>query len=122
PVSRVFRARARAFFAATPEIVSAPGALAHAENAAYPGRVPLELGFRPFLYPPVWLLALLPFGLLPVDWAIATFLMATAAALVVALRRIGLGAGAILAILSAPAPVWVVLAGQHTFPVPALPC
>ena len=111
----VFHSAARAFFESRLDIVYDTAALTHLQNTLYAGRLPFELGFRPFLYPPVWLLALLPFGLLPVDWAIATFLMATAAALVVALRRIGLRSGAILAILSAPAAVWVVLAGQNTF-------
>jgi hypothetical protein len=111
----VFHSAVRAFFEGRLDIVYDTAALTHLQNTLYASRLPFELGFRPFLYPPVWLLGLLPFGLLPIDWAITTFLMATAGVFIVALRRIGLGSGAIIAILTAPASVWVVLAGQNTF-------
>ncbi|HYC63808.1 MAG TPA: glycosyltransferase family 87 protein [Reyranellaceae bacterium] len=111
----VFHAAARAFFDGKLAIVYDTDALTHLQNTLYAYRLPFSLGFRPFLYPPLWLLDLLPFGLMPFELALVVFLLATAAACAFALHRIGLRFEAIIAILTAPAAVWVVLAGQNTF-------
>ena len=111
----VFHAAARAFFEGKLAIVYDTAALTHLQNTLYAARLPYEIGFRPFLYPPLWLLDLLPFGVLPIGAAVAVFLIATAAAGGVTLSRIGLRLEAVLAILAAPAAVWVVIAGQNTF-------
>src|SRR5476651_1653010 len=65
-----------------------------------------------FLYPPVWVLMLLPFGLLPVNAACAIFMVATAAASAFESRRDLWGW---LAVATSPAAVWVVLSGQNCF-------
>src|SRR5207248_5884528 len=85
------------------------------QSAFYGAQLPANLGFRPFLYAPTWLIALLPFGSMPVGLAAALFLIATGAACAVALRTLGLGRAAVLAILTAPAAAWVVIVGQNTF-------
>jgi hypothetical protein len=111
----VFHAATRAFFEGRLSMVYDTAALTHLQNTLYAARLSFELGFRPFLYPPIWLLDLLPFGLLPIDTAVTTFLVATAAICAIVLHRVGLRCEAVAAILTAPAAVWVVLAGQNTF-------
>jgi hypothetical protein len=111
----VFHAAARAFFEGKLDVVYDTFALTHLQNTLYAARLPYELGFRPFLYPPLWLLDLLPFGLLPVGTSVAAFLILTAAAATNALRSLGLRLEAALAILVSPAAVWVVIAGQNTY-------
>jgi alpha-1,2-mannosyltransferase len=71
------------------------------------------LHFRPFLYPPNWLLLLLPLGAFAVGTAYLVF-MAVTAAVATALegRRDWPGW---LAVLFSPAAAWVVLGGQNTF-------
>ena len=111
----VFHAAARAVFEGKLAIVYDTYALTHLQNTLYAARLPYELGFRPFLYPPLWLLDLLPFGLLPVGISVAAFLAVTAAACALALRGLGLRLEAVLAIVVSPAAVWVVIAGQNTY-------
>ena len=72
----------------------------------------LELGSQWFLYPPVWILALLPLCLLPVNLACAIFMVGTAAASAFESRRHLWGW---LAVATSPAAVWVVLSGQNSF-------
>ncbi len=82
------------------------------QNALYPDRFPNVVHFRPFFYPPVWLLMLLPFAWLGVATAYGVF-MAASVALATALQgRLGWGW---LAVVTSPAAVWVILAGQNTF-------
>jgi alpha-1,2-mannosyltransferase len=77
-----------------------------------PERLAQPVHFRPFFYPPSWLLILLPFGLLGVVKAYAVFMTATAgAATALVGRRDWLGW---LAVVTSPAAMWVVLAGQNT--------
>ena len=71
------------------------------------------LGFRPFLYPPIWLLMLLPLGALAVSKAYALFMTATAA-IATALYGWRDWPGW-LAVIVSPAAAWVVLSGQNTF-------
>ena len=84
-------------------------------TSSTPTRWPAELGFRPFLYPPTWLLSLLPFGLLAVGPAIASFFVLAAVSAAAALR----GPRTVLAvdrsaILVAPAAAWVVIDRART--------
>jgi hypothetical protein len=111
----VFHAAARAVIEGKLSIVYDTAALTDLQNTLYATRLPFELGFRPFLYPPIWLLAVLPFGLLPVGIAIAAFLALTAALCGFVLRMLKFGWPTVFAILIAPAAIWVVLAGQNTF-------
>ena len=111
----VFHAAAYAFFEGKLAAVYDTAAITHLQNTLYTSRLPHELGFRPFLYPPLWLLDVLPFGLLPVGLAIAAFLVLTGGIFAVSLRALDLRWEAVLAILVAPASVWVVIAGQNSF-------
>jgi alpha-1,2-mannosyltransferase len=111
----VFHAASRAFFDGRLDIVYDIDALTHLQNTLYVSHIPFELGFRPFLYPPLWLLAVLPFGLLPLKAAVALFLVLTAGAALIALRAIGLRWPVVAAVLTAPAAVWIVLSGQNTY-------
>lgn len=109
----VFHAAVRAFLEGKLALVYNIDAFTQFQNAIYPDRFPWTVHFRPFFYPPTWLLMLLPFGLLAVGPAYGSFMIATAAA-ATALegRRDWWGW---LAVVTSPAAAWVVLAGQNTF-------
>ena len=47
------------------------------QNAVYADRFPYVVYFRPFLYPPLWLLLLLPLAWVAVDRAFAVFMAVT---------------------------------------------
>jgi len=83
------------------------------QNVLFADRFPNVVHFRPFFYPPIWLLMLVPFGLLGVAKAYGAFITGTMALATAAeIRRDPWGW---LAVLASPAAVWVVLAGQNTF-------
>ena len=109
----VFHAAVLAFLEGKLALVYNIDAFTQFQNAIYPDRFPWTVHFRPFFYPPTWLLMLLPFGLLAVGPAYGAFMIATAAA-ATALegRRDWWGW---LAVVTSPAAAWVVLAGQNTF-------
>jgi hypothetical protein len=75
----VFYAAARAFFAGKLALVYDIDAFTQYQNALLADRFPRPLHFRPFFYPPTWLLMLLPFGLLGVAGAYSAFMSLTAA-------------------------------------------
>jgi hypothetical protein len=108
-----FHAAARAFFEGRLALVYDIDAFTNFQIATYPDRLEPTIRFRPFFYPPIFLLMLLPLGLLAVTKAYGVFMTATAA-LATALegRRDPWGW---LAILLSPAAAEVVLAGQNTF-------
>lgn len=109
----VFHAAARAFFEGKLALVYDIDAFTRLQTAFYPDRLGAAVDFRPFLYPPTFLLLLLPFGLLAVVKAYGLFMTVTAAAATaVEGRRDPWGW---LAVLVSPAAVEVVLAGQNTF-------
>ncbi len=88
-------------------------AFTHLQTALYAARLPGALLYRPFLYPPNWLLMLLPFGVLAVGTAYGAFMAATASiATLLEGRRDWTGW---LAILVSPAAAWVTISGQNTF-------
>jgi len=109
----VFHAAVLAFLEGKLALVYNIDAFTQFQNAIYSDRFPWTVHFRPFFYPPTWLLMLLPFGLLAVGPAYGAFMIATAAA-ATALegRRDWWGW---LAVVTSPAAAWVVLAGQNTF-------
>lgn len=109
----VFHAAARAFFEGKLALVYDIDAFTRFQVATYPDRLPASTAFRPFFYPPFFLLMLLPLGLLAVTKAFAVFMTATAALATVLEGRRDLWAW--LAIVTSPAAVWVVVAGQNTF-------
>ena len=109
----VFHAATRAFFDGKLAVLYDVNAFTDLQNTLHAAALPV--GFRPFLYPPLWLLDLLPFGLMPLLPAATVFLLLTAAIGAVGLRAAGLEHWPILLILTAPAAIWVVIAGQNTF-------
>jgi len=82
------------------------------QNAIFADRFPTVVYYRPFLYPPFWLLLLLPLGLLAVDKATAVFFAVTAGASAVESRR---DPWIWLAMATSPAALHVVTSGQATF-------
>jgi alpha-1,2-mannosyltransferase len=109
----VFHAAARAWFEGKAALIYDIDAFTRFQNAIYPDRFPNVVHFRPFFYPPIWLLMLLPFAWLAVGKAYGAFMAATAAvATALEGRRDWWGW---LAILTCPAAVWTTLAGQNTF-------
>lgn len=115
PDFMVFHAAARAFFDGRLDVLYDVDAFTNLQNVLYAGRAPFELAFRPFLYPPLWLFDLLPIGLMPLIPAATGFLLVTTAVAILGLRAAGLGPWPVLFILTAPAAIWVVIAGQNTF-------
>ncbi len=83
------------------------------QNTLFTDRFPNVVHFRPFFYPPIWLLMLLPLGAIAVAKAYTLFMTGTMAlATLLEGRRDWWGW---LAIITSPAAVWTVLAGQNTF-------
>jgi alpha-1,2-mannosyltransferase len=109
----VFHAAVRAFFEGKLALVYDIDAFTQFQSAIYADRFPGPVSFRPFLYPPIWLLLLLPLGALAVGAAYAVFMAASALlATLLEGRRDPWGW---LAIVTSPAAVWTILAGQNTF-------
>lgn len=109
----VFHAAGRAWIEGQGALIYNVDALTAFQNALYADRLPGELRFRPFFYPPTWLLMLLPFAALAVGKAYALFLSGTAALATLLEGRHDWPGW--LAILVSPAAVWVALTGQNTF-------
>lgn len=82
------------------------------QNAVYADRFPYVVFFRPFLYPPLWLLLLLPLAWVAVDRAFAVFMAVTVGASAIEGRH---RPWLWLAMATSPAAVHVVLSGQGTF-------
>jgi alpha-1,2-mannosyltransferase len=109
----VFYAAVHAWIEGKASLIYDVDAFTHYQNILYVDRFDGDRHFRPFFYPPTWLLMLLPLGLLGVAKAYAAF-MAGTAVLATALRGWRDGWGW-LAVLTSPAAAWVVLTGQNTF-------
>jgi len=109
----VFHAAARAFFEGKLAWVYDIDAFTRFQVAIYPDRLPPSTSFRPFFYPPVFLLMLLPLGLLSVAKAFGVFMTVTAALATALEGRRDLWGW--LAVVTSPAAVWVVVGGQNTF-------
>jgi alpha-1,2-mannosyltransferase len=88
-------------------------AFTHFQNAVHSDRYMGAPGYRPFFYPPIWLLMLLPLCALGVTKAYGAFMCATAALATALVGRHDWRGW--LAILVSPAAVWVIVAGQNTF-------
>ena len=109
----VYWAAARAWLEGKLAIVYDIDAFTAYQNVLFADRFPNVVHFRPFFYPPIWLLMLVPFGLLGVAKAYGAFITGTMALATAAeVRRDPWGW---LVVLVSPAAVWVVLAGQNTF-------
>ena len=109
----VFHAAAVAWLQGKAALIYNIDAFTSLQNVLYADRFGGDKTFRPFLYPPIWLLMLLPFGWFAVGKAFALFIVVTAGiATALAGWRDKWGW---LAVLTSPAAVWTVLAGQNTF-------
>ena len=110
----VFYAAVQAFFEGKLSIVYDIAAITQYQNDLFfPERFSTLVTFRPFFYPPIWLLMALPLALLAVTKAYVAFMSFTvAAATAVEGRRTPWGW---LAVLTCPAAAWVIVAGQNTF-------
>ncbi|HSI02804.1 MAG TPA: glycosyltransferase family 87 protein [Reyranella sp.] len=109
----VFQAAARAWVEGKASLIYDIDALTAFQNAIFADRLPGEVRFRPFFYPPIWLLLLLPVAALTVGYAYTLFLSITVAfATLLEGRRDGWGW---LAVLVSPAATWVAITGQNTF-------
>ena len=75
----VFHAAGRAWLEGQGALIYNSDALTAFQNALYADRLPGEVRFRPFFYPPSWLLMLLPLAALAVGRAYALFLSGTVA-------------------------------------------
>jgi hypothetical protein len=109
----VFQAAARAWIEGRAALIYDTDALTAFQADLFADRLPGTVLFRPFLYPPTWLLLLLPFAILAAGKAYALFLSGTAM-IATALEGRHDWPGW-LAILASPAAVWVALTGQNTF-------
>jgi len=109
----VFHAAARAFFEGKLALIYDVDAFTRYQTENYSELIASTTLFRPFLYPPTWLLMLLPFGLMAAVRAYAVFMSVTAVAATAMEGRRNLWDW--LAVITSPAAVWVVLAGQNTF-------
>lgn len=109
----VYWAAARAWLEGKLAIVYDIDVFTAYQNVLFADRFPNLVHFRPFFYPPIWLLMLVPLGLLGVAKAYGAFITGTMALATAAeVRRDPWGW---LVVLVSPAAVWVVLAGQNTF-------
>lgn len=109
-------AAVRAYFEGKLAIVYDFDAFSSFHDALFADRPHLS-GFRPFLYPPTWILLLLPLGLLTIDVAFVVFMVVTMGASVIESRRDLVGW---LAVATSPAAVWAVVSGQNSFLLVAL--
>lgn len=119
-----FYGAARAFLDGHPDLIFDGNRLTAFLNSAFSWWLSEPLGFRPWVYPPSYLLLVLPFGKLPFIASYVIFQSATAGLLAAAL---GLGSDpryakflvAVSALLS-PAAAFNVVGGQNAFLVSAL--
>ena len=75
----VYWAAARAWLEGKLAIVYDIDAFTAYQNVLFADRFPNVVHFRPFFYPPIWLLMLVPFGLLGVAKAYGAFMTGTMA-------------------------------------------
>lgn len=120
----VFHTAARAYFEGNLPLIFNGWHLTQYLNAHFAGWLSGPLPFHPWLYPPSYLLLLLPFGLLPFGLSYAAFVTLTLAALVAAVWRFarpGYRRGLLLAsVLLSPAAAITAVVGQNAFLTAAL--
>jgi hypothetical protein len=109
----VFHAAAVAWLQGKAAMIYDVAAFTRFQNELYVGRFNNPAAFRPFFYPPTWVLMLLPLAWLGASKAFAAFMTVTAGAATALVGRRDWPGW--FAILVSPASVWVVIAGQNTF-------
>ncbi|HXC27999.1 MAG TPA: glycosyltransferase family 87 protein [Stellaceae bacterium] len=120
----VFYEAARAYFAGNLPLIFEGNALTAAINQHFAPWLGAPLALHPWVYPPPFLLLILPFGLLPPVASAAVFLLAGFAA-VIAIVWCSFDSGyrrwpAIATLLLCPAVPFEVLTGQNAFYTAAL--
>jgi alpha-1,2-mannosyltransferase len=120
----VYYTAVRAWLDGNPQAVYDGYRLTALINQQFADWLPKELSFHPFLYPPHYLLLLIPFGLLPFAPACALFLAASFACFVLALRHLAGGGYRrwlfLLSVILAPATAFNIGSGQNAFLTGAL--
>ena len=120
----VFYEAARAYFAGNLPLIFDGNALTAAINQHFAPWLGAPLGLHPWVYPPPFLLLILPFGLLPPVASVAAFLLAGFAAATAVVWRAFDGSSrrwpAIATLLLCPAVPFEVLTGQNAFYTTAL--
>lgn len=120
----VYYSAARAYWNGTLPLLFDGTRFTAALNARFAAWLSWPLPLHPWLYPPHFLLLLLPFGLLPFAPAQAAFLALSFAALLLALRSLEPGVGRhslpTLSLLLCPATAITVCLGQNAFLTSAL--
>jgi Glycosyltransferase family 87 len=119
-----FYGAARVFLDGTPDLIFDGNGLTAFLNSAFSWWLSEPLGFRPWVYPPSYLLLVLPFGTLPFIASYVIFQLATAGLLTAALclgpdQRNAKFLLAVFVLLS-PAAAFNVVGGQNAFLVSAL--
>lgn len=109
----VFHAAARTFLEGNLAIVYDFQAFVAFENRIYVDRFPSPVAFRPFLYPPIWLLMILPIGVFGVAVAYGLFMATTAAVSFLLAGRSDVYGW--LAAITSPAALWTMISGQNAF-------
>ena len=116
PDSMLYYGAARLALSGDIATIFNPDRMTESLNALfYPGSDVAWFRFAPWLYPPVYLLVVVPFAILPFGWFYALFQAATAAAAAMALgwRRGREGWIGLAALLVAPATAISVVVGQN---------
>jgi alpha-1,2-mannosyltransferase len=120
----VFYTAARAYFDDNLPLIFGGDALTAAINQRFASWLPLPLGPHPWVYPPPFLVLILPFGLLPPLLSAASFVLAGFAASVIAVWRClerNIRRWPIIAtLLLCPAAPFNVMTGQNAFYTAAL--
>jgi hypothetical protein len=115
----VFYTASRAYFDGYLPLLSDGAALTAAVNERFAGWLDLPLGPHPWVYPPTFLLLLLPFGVWPPALSLALFL-ASGFVLVVIAAALYAGPGeprrlVLLSLLLCPAVPFNIMTGQNAF-------
>ncbi len=109
----VFHAASRAFLEGKLGVIYNLPAFSDFENLRYSEYFPQPVDFRPFMYPPPWLLLTIPLAWFSVVTGYSLFMAATAAfATVMAGRR---NFWIWMATLTSPAALWTMIPGQNAF-------
>ena len=112
----VFHTAAKALLDGDPGLVFDGARLTDTINATYRAWLSAPLNFHPWLYPPSFLLFILPFASLPFGWSYAAFSLLTFIALVAVVWHLtGRSPIAGAALLLFPQTAFAFLTGQNSF-------
>jgi alpha-1,2-mannosyltransferase len=109
----VFHAASRAFQEGKLGVIYQLAAFSDFENLNYSEYFKQPVDFRPFMYPPTWLLLTIPLAWFGVVAAYSAFLAATAALATFLAGRSNFWIW--MATLTSPAALWTMISGQNAF-------